>query len=352
MSPAGTEPGSPRCPPPHPTPVQSSPAKAGVKYSKRAPPRRRQGEPACNTRQRATLAHGQRARQRQPVPRILFSLPQPWLPRASRLLPQFPPHPSTQGAGRDAGGTGKGGGGAQPGVFGCFLRHAAQTRRGAEPRRLAWQAAPRRGAGREGGSWALYGDKPRRDSGSGHLPRQHGPSSAPHTRRVEKKTKKTQKGTARPPRQHRGLHGDSQPHTWGAAGMASTLCRRPPPQQSHHLAARTRAWVSQRCPPCHRPCRGRASSWHCPPMPRPTPARGAPPQERGVPRPPPGSPAPRRVPSQLPPASPKGGFVQPGERFGGPPGLGSRHGLVAPGTQEPPPVASYTPAGPPCRRSR
>ena len=58
-------------------PRAEQPGKSRGEAQQRAPPRRRQGEPACNTRQRATLARGHRARQRQSVPRILFSLPSP-----------------------------------------------------------------------------------------------------------------------------------------------------------------------------------------------------------------------------------------------------------------------------------
>lgn len=259
---------------PQGAPHAGQPRKSRGEERQRASPRRRQGEPVCNTRQRATLARGQRAWQRQPVPRILFFLPSPGTgslgQAASCPAASVSPAPeSWQGCRRH----GRAGGGQPWGEPSPVSRLLLATR-GANPSR---HEAP---ASRLASGPAAWGQERGRERGfvwgratCRELPRWHSPSSGPHIQQAENNPKKGQPshpggtgcclGTASPVCEDTGCWWSSvQPVPSFAAGC--------------HPAARAHAWVSWQCHRAIAPAEAVPAAEHRPQVPHPTPGHGAP----------------------------------------------------------------------------
>lgn len=217
MSPAGTQPRFPGC----------------LLMQRRGEAQQR--APARDTRQSAALARGQRARQRQPVPRILFSLPSPGT--GSCPVASVSPAPRDSGSNGQRGGQPLGKPG--PACFGCFLRHAAA---------VAHLASGPAVWGREGGKERGFvrrrtpARQRQRPPATSHRGGVAPPTLHPTTPKYDSTVTPATSGA---------VWGQPAPHarTWGAGRALPTLC--PPPQQGRHLAARMQGGgVSQHCQGC------------------------------------------------------------------------------------------------------
>lgn len=172
---------------------------------------------AGNTQQKATLACRQCATAPVHAENPVFS-PQPWhrFLQASCLLPHCLSFPSTQAlAGMPRAGVVQPWGEPSPMFRLLLATRGANLASGP----VAW--------GREGGSRALYRDRPWQDSGSSHLPRATAAVQPLLCSPCAAGGKQPQERTARLPQQHRG----SQPHMEGH-GTLVELC--PPCPELHN----------------------------------------------------------------------------------------------------------------------